>query len=203
MVETQIKSRGIKDENVIRAMSKIPRHIFVPSGNRAAAYSDYPLAIGEGQTISQPYIVALMTQCLNLQPSDSVLEIGTGCGYQTAILAEIAQKVYTVEIIPELFQKSRELLKKLDYENIYFSLGDGSLGWEEYAPYDKILVSAAAPDIPSVLFQQLKEGGRFVVPVGSKYAQDLKLVFKKNGNMKVESICGCIFVPLVGKSGWR
>ena len=203
MIAQQIKSRGIKDENVIQAFMKVPRHFFVPENLVSLAYSDRPLPIGEGQTISQPYMVALMTELLDLKDKDKVLEIGTGSGYQTAILAELAREVYTIERIATLLEKAIQILEKLKYKNIHFKLDDGSRGWIDFAPYDKIIVTAGSPDIPCVLLQQLKDGGRMVIPVGSRYNQDLKVVFKKGKNIEIKDAGGCIFVPLVGEFGWE
>ena len=165
MVETQIKRRGIKNPRVLSAMLKIPRHLFVPSNFQKLAYSDQPLPIGEGQTISQPYMVALMTEALDPQPEDKILEIGTGSGYQSAILAELCRELYTVERIPQLTIRAQNILHDLGYENVFFRTGDGSQGWSEFAPYDKIIVTAGAPQIPQPLIQQLKEGGRMVIPL--------------------------------------
>lgn len=203
MVEEQIKMRGINDRKLINAMLKVPRHLFVPEKYRELAYADRPLPIGGEQTISQPYMVALMTQCLQIDKFDKVLEIGTGSGYQTAILAELANEVYTVERIVSLAVKAEEILKQLGYQNIYFKIGNGSLGWDEYAPYDKIIVTAASPELPQPLLEQLKEGGKIVIPIGGKYTQDLVKVEKGKSGLKKETICGCIFVPLIGKFGWK
>jgi len=167
MVEYQIKGRGIKDKNVLGAMLKVPRHLFVPEEMRDLAYRDEPLPIGHGQTISQPYIVGYMTEALKLQPGDRVLEIGTGSGYQTAILAEIVSKVYTIELIPELSLRAQETLKSLGYKNIEFLTGDGSKGWPEKAPFEAILVSAAPAEVPPALMEQLKIDGRLIIPVGT------------------------------------
>jgi len=203
MVKTQIMARGIRDNRVLKAMLKVPRHLFVPPNLRKLAYDDRPLPIGEDQTISQPYIVALMTQCLDLKNEDRVLEIGTGSGYQTAILAEIAKEVYTVERFSSLLKRAKQVLDELGYGNIHFKVGDGTMGWKEHAPYDKIIVTAGAPSVPEPLFSQLKEGGRIVIPVGSRYSQDLKIVKKEKGQIQMEDVCGCIFVPLVGEFGWK
>lgn len=203
MVKAQIMARGISDKKVLKAMLRVPRHLFVPPNLRKLAYDDRPLPIGEDQTISQPYMVALMTQCLDLKGGDKVLEIGTGSGYQTAILAEIAKEVYTVERFPSLLEGARQVLDELGYKNIRFKVGDGTMGWQEYAPYDKIIVTAAAPSVPGPLFSQLREGGRLVIPIGSRYSQDLKIVRKEEGQMQIEDVCGCVFVPLVGKYGWE
>jgi protein-L-isoaspartate(D-aspartate) O-methyltransferase len=199
MVESQIKARGIKDERVIEAMLKVERHLFVPQNLRDSAYEDFPLPIGEGQTISQPYIVALMTEVLNLKPNDKVLEIGTGSGYQAAVLAEIAKEVYTIEILPKLAERAAELLKDLGYKNIKVKCGDGYLGWPEYAPFDCIIVTCAPDHIPQPLIEQLKEGGRMVIPVGERFYQELILIEKKEGKIEKRSIIPVLFVPMIRK----
>ena len=202
-----IKRRGIKDERVLQALLKVPRHLFVPEDLVHNAYVDAPLPIGMGQTISQPYIVALMTEALELDENSRVLEIGTGSGYQAAILAEIAKEVYTVERIPQLLERAQRVLKSLGYNNIHFKLGDGTEGWEEFAPYDAIIVTAGAPDIPEPLVKQLKEGGRLVIPVGDELTQRLLRIrkVKVNGKekLKIEDLGGCVFVKLKGKYGWK
>ncbi len=198
MVETQIKARGIKDEKVINAMLKVERHLFVPPQYRKYAYEDTPLPIGEGQTISQPYIVALMTELLELKGNEKVLEIGTGSGYQAAILAEIAREVYTIEIIESLAKSAEERLKKLGYKNIKVKCGDGFLGWKEYAPFDRIIVTCAPSSIPPPLLEQLAEGGKMVIPVGD-YFQELKLVEKKKGKVIEKTIIPVRFVPMIRK----
>jgi len=196
MVETQIVSRGIKDERVIAAMKKVPRHLFVPPEMIDYAYNDEPVPIGEGQTISQPYIVAYMTEALHLQPEDRVLEIGTGSGYQTAILAELVKEVFTVEIIASLSLRAQEVLGKLGYRNIYFKIGDGTFGWEENSPYEAIMVTAAPARIPEQLEKQLKLGGRLVIPVGSTF-QDLYLVTREKDGFKRKKLLPVRFVPLI------
>lgn len=204
MVETQLVPRGIHDELVLAAFEKVPRHRFVPGELLETAYGDYPLPIGEGQTISQPYIVALMTEVLQLKRKESVLEVGTGSGYQAAILAEIAEEVYSVERFQKLAKRAKGVLEKLGYGNVKVKVGDGTLGWEEFAPYDGIIVTAGAPHAPHPLVDQLKEGGRMVVPIGGGFSQMLTLV-EKTGGGKVSSqnICGCVFVPLIGEEGWK
>ncbi len=204
MVEL-IRRRGVKDPRVLEAMAKVPRHLFVPPHLRDEAYADYPLAIGEGQTISQPYIVALMTEALELPPQSRVLEIGTGSGYQAAILAEIAREVYSVERLPSLAQRAEKLLKKLGYTNVHIKVGDGTLGWPEEAPYHGIIVTAAAPSIPPPLLEQLAVGGKLVIPVGGAYSQELLQVTKldEEGNYTTRSLGGCVFVKLYGKYGWK
>ncbi len=203
MVETQLIARGIADENVLEAMRKVPRHRFVPQDIMQSAYDDCPLPIGEGQTISQPYMVALMTQCLELSGDDKVLEIGTGSGYQAGILAEIASQVYTIERVEKLCNRAGEILKELGHANIQLKVGDGTEGWPEFSPYDGIMVTAGSPDIPEPLTRQLSEGGHLVIPVGGRYSQELVVMEKKRGELKKRDLCGCIFVPLVGKHGWE
>ncbi|MCK4591190.1 MAG: protein-L-isoaspartate(D-aspartate) O-methyltransferase [Candidatus Latescibacteria bacterium] len=203
MVVIQLEGRDIVDPKVLQAMRTVPRHRFVDRSLRLQAYDDRPLPIGQGQTISQPYMVALMTQCLELSGDERVLEIGTGSGYQAAILAEIVREVFTVERIPELFQRTENLLKDLDYQNIRFEVGDGTLGWEEFSPYDRILVTAGAPDIPVNLLEQLNNPGKMAIPMGGAYYQDLMLVEKKGEKVKKRHVCGCTFVPLVGEQGWK
>ena len=202
MVEYQIKLRGVEDPLVLKAMLKVKRHLFVPEDLRKEAYEDYPLPIGEDQTISQPYMVAIMTELLELKGDEKVLEIGTGSGYQTAILAEIAKEVYSVERIKSLAERAKNILDKLGYSNIKIKVGDGSEGWEEFSPYDAILVTAGAPDVPEPLFEQLKEGGRLVIPVGGRFSQTLVRVRKIKGKKKVEEFFDCAFVPLIGKYGF-
>jgi len=204
MVRSQLASRDIYSRAVLNAMRRIERHRFVPESHVNQAYEDHPVFIGEGQTISQPYIVALMTQCLALTGEERVLEIGTGSGYQTAILAELSHEVYTVERIEILLTRAKEILAELDYRNIYFKCGDGTEGWAERSPFDGILVTAAAPRVPQPLFEQLAAGGRLVIPVGGRFTQQLQVIVKKkDGPMKVSSVCGCVFVPLVGREGWH
>ena len=203
MVAEQLRRRGIRDERVLAAMAKVPRHLFVPSGSQSEAYEDRPLPIGDGQTISQPYMVAIMTQSLNLTGGEKVLEIGTGSGYQTAVLAELAREVFTVERLFALYQKAEIRLRNLGYENIHCRLGDGSIGWPEKAPFDGLLVTAGAPEVPEALKSQLAEGGRLVIPVGSRYSQSLLKIERVGGRFETEDITGCVFVPLVGEGGWR
>ncbi len=200
MVKYQLKARDITDSRVLKAMAKVPRHLFVLPGYQREAYRDYPLPIDEGQTISQPYIVALMTQCLNLKPGDKVLEIGTGSGYQAAVLAEITDKVYSIEIREKLAKKAQETLKKLNYDKVKVKWGDGYFGWPEYAPFDAIIVTCAANHIPPPLINQLAEGGRIIIPLGSTlYYQTLTLVTKKKKKLEVKYILGVRFVPMVGE----
>lgn len=196
MVETQIRARGVKDKNVLAAMKKVPRHLFVPSQYQSAAYNDRPLPIGQNQTISQPYIVGFMTEAIGPEADDVVLEIGTGSGYQAAVLAEIVKKVYTLEIIPELGMLAKERLHILGYKNIEAKVSDGYYGWGEFAPFDAIIVTAAAAKIPEPLIEQLKEGGKMIIPVGDAYeVQHLVLVTKKNGEAKIKKLFPVRFVP--------
>jgi len=202
MVEEQLIARGIKNKKVLDAFNKVERHKFVPEDSKMSAYADFPIPINEGQTISQPYIVALMTECLNLSPQDKVLEIGTGSGYQTAILAELAGEVYSIERFGVLAQKAQTLLSGLGYKNIKIKTGDGTLGWEEAAPFDKIIITAASPRVPPPLTEQLGENGKLILPLGESFSQVLTLVEKKKGELRPLNICGCVFVPLIGKYGW-
>ncbi len=199
MVETQIKARGIKDPRVLNALLKVKRHLFLPQEMAPYAYQDNPLPIGEGQTISQPYIVALMTELARLTPESKVLEIGTGSGYQAAILAEIAKEVYTIEIIERLANNSEKLLRDLGYRNIKAICADGYKGWPEFAPFDAILVTAAAPKIPMELIKQLKPGGRMVIPLGDFYQELYVLTKNVDGSFSQEQIIPVRFVPLVNK----
>ncbi|MBV5260576.1 protein-L-isoaspartate(D-aspartate) O-methyltransferase [Synechococcus moorigangaii CMS01] len=199
MIEQQIIARDVDDRGVLTALQKVPRHYFVPSSLQNLAYADQPLTIGYGQTISQPYIVAYMTEAAQLTPTSRVLEIGTGCGYQTAILAEIAQEVFTVEIIPELAQQARDRLEALGYQNIHYKIGDGYKGWPEFAPYDAILVTAAPDHLPEPLLQQLAVGGHLVIPVGT-IGQRLEVLHKTNTELEMEKAIAVRFVPLQGHS---
>jgi protein-L-isoaspartate(D-aspartate) O-methyltransferase len=203
MVEEQLRRRGIYDPHVLAAMAKIPRHSFVSSDYQLAAYEDRPLPIGGGQTISQPYMVAVMTQSLDLKGQEKVLEIGTGSGYQTAILAELAKTIFTIERIGELLLSAQKILQELGYENIFFLTGDGTKGWPEEAPFDGIIVTAGAPEIPQTLTSQLAEGGRLVIPVGPRYTQTLYKLTRKGNQFREEDVTGCVFVPLVGDLGWK
>jgi protein-L-isoaspartate(D-aspartate) O-methyltransferase len=202
MVMEQLIGRGISAKKVLDAFFKVPRHEFVSGEFIDNAYDDHPLPIGEGQTISQPYMVALMTECLGLEKTDRVLEIGTGSGYQTAVLAEIAKEVYSVEKFASLAAGAKEILARLGYKNCAVMVGDGTLGWPEHAPYDKIIVTAGAPVIPQSLVGQLNEEGRLVIPVGDVFSQVLTIVEKHNNSVKAQEVCGCVFVPLVGREGW-
>ncbi len=201
MVATQIRARDIKDPNVLRAMHAVPRHAFIPRGQQRYAYADYPLPIGKGQTISQPYIVAFMTDALKLGANSKVLEIGTGSGYQAAVCAEIAREVYTIEIVPELAKSAKEQLKKLGYPNVFVKAGDGFFGWPDKGPFDAIIGTAAAKRIPEPLLEQLKPGGRMIIPTGSPYGfQYLELVKKdKGGKIKKSRVMPVRFVPMTGE----
>jgi len=206
MVDSQIRSRGVADIRVLKAMEKIPRHLFIDEGLIDQAYNDNPLPIGERQTISQPYMVAVMTEALKLQGSEKVLELGTGSGYQTAVLAELAERVFSIERISSLASKARKMLESLGYFNVVIRVGDGTYGWREEAPFDGILVSAGSPDIPRPLVEQLTVGGRLVIPVGGRYTQTLYRVTRLSDNvenMKKEDLGGCRFVNLIGEHGWR
>jgi protein-L-isoaspartate(D-aspartate) O-methyltransferase len=203
MVEEQIASRGIKDAKLISAMKKIPRHLFVEEALQSQAYSDHPLPIGEKQTISQPYMVALMTEALLLTGKEKVLEIGTGSGYQTAILAELSEKVFSIERIRPLAIRARKLLYELGYFNVEIKIFDGTFGWMEESPFDAILVTAGSPDIPQPLIDQLTMGGRLVIPVGDAFVQDLFRVIRTEEGIKKEDLGGCRFVKLIGKYGWE
>jgi len=204
MVADQLRARGITDPRVLTAMGRVPRHRFVEEALAARAYGDYPLPIGEKQTISQPYMVALMTQALELVGGERVLEVGTGSGYQTAILAEVATKVYSVERIRSLADRARAILEELGYYNVLIRVGDGTLGWREEAPFDAVLVTAAAPEVPAPLVEQLKAGGRLVIPVGGSTAQVLKCLVKEpDGLVRESELVGCVFVKLVGEQGWQ
>ena len=202
MVQEQLVKRRIKDERVLGAMRKIKRHLFVAEKYWDKAYDDSPLAIACSQTISQPYMVALMTELLGLTGTEKILEIGTGSGYQTAILAELCNKVYSIERHATLAEQTKLLLSELGFKNIEIRVGNGTLGWPEKAPFDAILVTAGAPEVPDELVNQLIDFGKLVIPVGSTYQQDLKLVSKRGDSYISKSICGCVFVPLVGKKGW-
>jgi protein-L-isoaspartate(D-aspartate) O-methyltransferase len=201
MVEHDLKGRGIGDQRVLAAMGRVPRHLFVAERERDDAYGDYPLPIGEGQTISQPYVVALMTEAARVKPTDRVLEIGTGSGYQAAVLAELVKEVYTLEIRKGLADAATNRLKALGYRNVAVRYGDGYFGWEEHAPYDAIIITAAANHIPPPLIRQLKEGGRLILPLGSTmFSQTLTLVTKRGGELTVEELGGVAFVPMTGEA---
>ncbi|HHP7234768.1 MAG TPA: protein-L-isoaspartate(D-aspartate) O-methyltransferase [Desulfobacterales bacterium] len=203
MVKRQIEARGINDSGVLAAMRNVPRHRFVSEALRDQAYGDFPLPIGDQQTISQPYIVAEMTQALQLGAEDRVLEIGTGSGYQAAVLAEIAYRVYTIERIHSLLIRARRIFDELHYHNIITRLGDGTKGWPEEAPYDGIIITAGAPRIPDALIAQLAPGGRMIVPVGDQHSQELVKVFKDETGIHRTNLGGCRFVKLIGEHGWQ
>jgi len=204
MVKEQIIARGIRNPAVIKAMEGVPRHLFVPSKYRAFSYGDYPLSIGEGQTISQPYIVAFMTEALELTSDDKVLEIGTGSGYQAAILVELVKEVYTIEFIPRLAKRAQKTLGELEYENIRLRIGDGYRGWPEEAPFDAIIVTCAPDKIPEALVDQLREGGRMIIPVGREGGvQKLVKVTKKAGKIKIQAVMDVRFVPMVKDDSLR
>lgn len=202
MVDGQIAARGVTCPRVIAAMRRIERHRFVPPANAGEAYEDHPVHIGCGQTISQPYMVARMTEMLALRPEDRVLEIGTGSGYQTAMLAELVREVISIERQPELAERARALLKQLGYTNVCVHCGDGTLGWAQAAPYDAILVTAGSPAVPPALLRQLAEGGRLVCPTGSRELQRLASIVHEGGEFHEQDGISCVFVPLVGKQGW-
>jgi len=200
MVERHLAARDITDPNVLKVMGEVPRHLFVQPSDRNFAYNDYPLSIDEGQTISQPYIVALMTQLLGIKKGEKVLEVGTGSGYQAAVLAHLADQVFSVEIKEDLAKRATKLLKDLNYSNVYIKVGDGYMGWEEHAPFDAIIVTCAANRIPPLLLEQLKEGGRLVIPLEqTSYHQTLIRVTKRNGKPVVERITDVRFVPMLGE----
>ena len=201
MVEEQLIPRGIKEQRVLDAFYKVERHKFIPEEQEEFAYADHPLPIGQGQTISQPYIVALMSECLQLTSESKVLEIGTGSGYQAAILAELAKEVYSMERFPALAKNAASKLAEQGYNNVKIKVGDGTLGWPEEAPFERIIITAACPEIPPPLIEQLKEGGRLILPMGENFGQVLTLFEKKKTGLFTQEICGCVFVPLVGKFG--
>ncbi len=203
MVKHQIEARGLKNKAVLRAMYRVPRHRFLPEATRHAAYEDRPLSIGEGQTISQPYMVAVMTASLEPKSSDRVLEVGTGSGYQAAVLAELVGEVHTIERLPSLLECAKNVLDELGYQNIKFHMGDGTAGLPEYAPFDGIIVTAGAPRVPESLKRQLAGGGRLVIPVGSRYSQQLVRVTRRGEEFREETSEGCVFVPLIGCEGWE
>lgn len=203
MVRGQLIPRAINDKKVIAAFYKVPRHEFVGREHINISYADHPVSIGCNQTISQPFIVALMTQVLDLKGHERVLEIGTGSGYQTAILAETCKEVYSIERFRELSNKAIEVLNRLGYSNIKIKVGDGTEGWKEFSPFEGIIVTAAAPDIPQSLTEQLNDGGKMVIPIGGHFSQMLTLVEKSEDKILTKDICACVFVPLVGKHGWN
>jgi protein-L-isoaspartate(D-aspartate) O-methyltransferase len=206
MINSQLISRGIRDERVLKAMEKIPRHLFVDEGLQSQAYADNPLPIGDRQTISQPYIVALMTEVLELTGSEKVLEIGTGSGYQAAILAELADRVFSIERIASLADRARKILDFLGYFNVLIRVGDGTYGWREESPFDAIIVTAGAPEVPRTYVEQLAIGGRLIVPTGDRYTQTLLKITRLSedpGDIETEDLGGCRFVHLIGEYGWK
>lgn len=202
MVEEQLIPRGIKNQRLLEAFYKIERHKFIPEELRSSAYADFPVPIGENQTISQPFIVALMTEALDLTGKEKVLEIGTGSGYQSAILAELAGEVYSIERFESLGKRAQETLNSLGYTNIKIKIGDGTLGWPEESPFERIIITAASPRVPLPLTEQLKENGKMILPLGESFGQVLTLVEKKKNKLESTQICGCVFVPLIGKFGY-
>lgn len=207
MIKRQLEQRGITDDNLLQAMGKVERHRFVPEAFQHLAYSDSPLSIGSGQTISQPYIVALMIQILKVSKNDIVLEIGTGSGYQTAIIAEMAKEVFTIERISSLGRQAKKILDQMHYKNIHFQIGDGTLGWQkaqsESVQFDRIIVAAAAPEIPLSLMNQIANGGKLIIPAGDKFRQELILIERKGDEFITSNHGGCTFVPLIGEEGWK
>lgn len=203
MVRNQLIARGIREAAALRVFRRVPRHAFVAPGMRDMAYDDRALPTEKGQTISQPYMVGLMTEALQAHGAEKVLEVGTGSGYQTAVLAELARHVYSIERVPSLATAAAGALGELGYTNISFRQGDGSLGWQEEAPFDRIMVTAASPAVPPPLAEQLAEGGRMVIPIGPQSSQDLTLVTKSGGRLHHTSLCSCIFVKLIGIAGWK
>ena len=203
MVREQLMARGIMDKGVLTAMGNVPRERFMAPHMRVEAYRDSPLPIGHNQTISQPYMVALMTEALELTGNEKALEIGTGSGYQAAILAELSREVYTVEKYSELLERAKGILDDLGYFNLFYKIANGTLGWREHAPYDAVMVTAGAPKVPQPLVEQLAEGGRLLVPVGNQMSQELIKVVRQNGNLLQQRLGGCRFVRLVGAHGWR
>jgi protein-L-isoaspartate(D-aspartate) O-methyltransferase len=203
MVEHQIAARGVSGRRVLEAMHRVPRHLFIPESIRDRAYDDSPLPIGDGQTISQPYMVAWMTELLEVEEDDTILEIGTGSGYQAAILCELGKEIFSIEKYSSLAQRAEERLRSLGYDNITIRVGDGTLGWPEEAPFDGIIVTAGAPSIPEPLVEQLADGGRLVIPVGPSGMQMLTLVQREGREYRTREEGTCVFVPLVGKFGWK
>jgi protein-L-isoaspartate(D-aspartate) O-methyltransferase len=204
MVREQLMDRGIRDSRVLKAFGKVPRHLFLDEALWPQAYDDNPLPIGEKQTISQPYIVALMTEALELTGTERILEVGTGSGYQAAILAELAEEVYSIERIPPLAKRARKVLDSLKYTNIIIRIGDGTNGLKEYAPYHGIITTAAGPEAPDPLLEQLEIGGKLIIPIGDEYSQDLKMYVKEaEDTYREDSLGGCRFVKLIGEHGWK
>jgi protein-L-isoaspartate(D-aspartate) O-methyltransferase len=202
MVEEQVAARGVSDPRVLAAMRRVPRHLFVEEALRDGAYADHPLPIGDGQTISQPFMVGRMTELLRLDGTEKVLEIGTGSGYQAAVLGELCARVCTIERIPRLAKRARDVLERLGYSNVWVRVANGTLGWPDEAPFDRILVTAGGPHVPPPLFEQLAEGGSMVMPVGEATTQVLQVIDKRGGEMHTTEHSGCVFVKLVGKYAW-
>jgi protein-L-isoaspartate(D-aspartate) O-methyltransferase len=202
MVEEQLAAQGIRDERVLDALRRIPRHLFVPEDVSDHAYENHPVAIGQGQTISQPYMVACMTQALALRGGEKVLEVGSGSGYQTAVLKAMNADVYSIERLPELSDRARGNVERAGYGGVHYKVGDGSRGWPEEAPFDRVIVTAGAPTMPVSLVEQLRDGGSMVIPVGGEEEQELLLVRRGQGRVTRERICSCIFVKLLGDEGW-
>jgi len=202
MVERQIRSRGVNDPRTLHALSSVPRHLFVPTELAEQAYEDHPVEIGHAQTVSQPYMVAWMTEALELRGTERVLEVGTGSGYQTAVLAKLAAEVFTIERIPDLARRAQQTLDRLGFRNIHYRIGDGTLGLPDAAPFDAILVAAGGPAIPPALKDQLADGGKIVMPVGGRGSQDLMLVTRRGATVTEKALGGCVFVRLIGKHGW-
>ena len=202
MVIAQLEERGISNRPVLKAMGRVPRHRFVDAALKSRAYGDHALPIGAGQTISQPYMVALMTQSLELEGGERILEIGTGSGYQTAVLAEFTPRLFSIERHADLARAAAATLKDLGYSNVILKVGDGTIGWLEHAPYDRILVTAGAPSVPAALFEQLAEDGTLVIPVGDRESQRLEVIVKKHGRARTRQLVECAFVPLQGEQGW-
>ncbi len=202
MVQEQLVVRGVTDPRVLAAMRQVPRHLFVEEALRDRAYGDHPLPIGEGQTISQPFMVGKMVELLGLSGPEKVLEVGTGSGYQAAVLGQLCARVCTIERIPKLAQRAREVLEMLGYQNVWVRVANGTLGWPDEAPFDRIVVAAGGPAVPPPLFEQLAEGGRMVMPVGDATTQVLQVIEKRHGEMRTTEHAGCVFVKLVGKYAW-
>ena len=202
MVKEQLIKRGINDERVLMAIGSVPRHIFLDQAFWPRAYGDHPLPIGHNQTISQPYIVALMCQELKLEEGRKILEIGTGSGYQSAVLAVMGYSVYTIERYEELSVRAEDIIKRLEITGVHFKIGDGSIGWEEESPFDGIIVTAGAPAVPEDLMEQVITGGKIIIPVGDRFSQRMQIIEKGEKIIEKRDICGCTFVPLVGKQGW-
>ncbi len=203
MVEQQLRGRGLRDERVLGAILRVPRHRFLESAMLQNAYSDHALPIGHGQTISQPYMVGLMTESLGTEPADRILEIGTGSGYQAAVLASLVRTVFTIERVPELARRAQTILSDLGIDNVIQLTGDGTVGWSRFAPYEGIVVTAGAPRVPECLLEQLAEGARLVIPVGSGNQQILRIFERKGDTYSEEEVCPCTFVPLIGRDGWQ